>query len=237
MPKTIALVTGANKGIGFEIARQLQEHGVTVLLAARDEERGKAAAAKLGVPFVRLDVTDPDSIKKAATWVDLAYGRLDVLVNNAGISVPNDENLPSATSIDTMRTIYETNVFGVVAVTNAFLPLLRKSPAGRIVNQSSEMGSLAYALDQNHPIWPVNNLAYNSSKTALNMVTVSYAKELWGTPIKVNAVAPGWCRTDITGGEGFKSAEQGAAIAVKLATLDADGPTGTFTEDQGTVAW
>ncbi|WP_371656195.1 MULTISPECIES: SDR family oxidoreductase [unclassified Streptomyces] len=237
MPKTIALITGANKGIGFEIARQLQDRGVTVLLAARDEGRGKVAAEKLGVPFVQLDVTDPDSIKKAATWVDLAYGKLDILVNNAGISVPNDGNPPSATSIDTMRAIYDTNVFGVVAVTNAFLPLLRKSPAGRIVNQSSEMGSLTYALDQDHPIWQVNNLAYNSSKTALNMVTVSYAKELWDTPIKVNAVAPGWCRTDITGGEGFKSAEQGAAIAVKLATLDADGPTATFTEDQGTVAW
>ncbi|WP_107470844.1 SDR family oxidoreductase [Streptomyces sp. ERV7] len=235
--KTIALITGANKGIGFEIARQLGELGITAIVGARDEELGKAAAEKLGQPFVQIDVTDPESIKKAATYIDLAYGKLDILVNNAGITVSHEEGRPSTTSLETMRSLYETNVFGVVAVTNAFLPLLRKSPAGRIVNQSSEMGSLTNVLNQDHPIWHVNNLPYNSSKTALNMITVSYAKELWDTPIKVNAVDPGWCRTDITGGEGYKSAEQGAAIAVKLATLDADGPTATFVQDQGALPW
>ncbi|OAR26254.1 dehydrogenase [Streptomyces sp. ERV7] len=238
MTKAVALITGANKGIGLEIARQLHERGVTVLLAARDEERGTAAAEKLGVPFVQLDVTDPDSIKKAATWVDLAYGKLDILVNNAGVTVVEEEGRPSIASLDVMRRIYETNVFGVVAVTNTFLPLLRKSPAGRIVNQSSGRSSLGQTLDPEHPVWRVPvNLSYSSSKTALNMVTVSYARELWDTAIKVNAVDPGWCRTDINGGEGYRSAEQGAAIAVKLATLDADGPTGTFSDERGTVAW
>ncbi|MBD0747605.1 SDR family oxidoreductase [Streptomyces sp. CBMA152] len=235
--KTIALVTGANKGIGFEIARQLGELGITVIVGARDEKLGRAAAEELGQAFVQLDVTDPDSIRKAATWIDLAYGKLDILVNNAGITVPHEEGRPSTTSLDTMRRIYETNVFGVVAVTNALLPVLRKAPAARIVNQSSEMGSMEHALDESHPAFPIVNLPYNSSKTALNMITVAYAKELRDTPIKVNAVDPGWCRTDITGGEGYKSAAQGAAIAVKLATLDADGPTATFSQDQGTLPW
>ncbi|MET8862832.1 SDR family NAD(P)-dependent oxidoreductase [Nonomuraea sp. NPDC004580] len=133
--------------------------------------------------------------------------------------------------------VSETNVFGVIEVTNAMLPLLRRSPAGRIVNVSSERGSIGRALNQDHPLWPRLNLAYCSAKTALNMITVSYAKELWHTPIKVNAVDPGWVRTDINQGAGIKSAEQGAAPILVMAFLDADGPTAAFVQDEGPLPW
>ncbi|MBO0813461.1 MAG: SDR family oxidoreductase [Microlunatus sp.] len=233
----IALITGANKGIGFEIARLLGERGVTVIVSARDPDRGKAAAAKLGQPFVQLDVTDPSSIEAAAQWIDQKYQTLDILVNNAGIAVPETEGRPSSTSLETVRRVYETNVFGVVAVTNAMLPLLLKSPAGRIVNQSSERGSMTMALDSDGPIWPLNNLPYHSSKAALNMITVAYARQLWGTPVKVNVAAPGWCETDATGHQGLKTAAEGAEVAVGLATLDDNGPTGGFFRDDGPVPW
>lgn len=233
----IALITGANRGIGFEVARLLGEQGVTAIVGARDPGRGEAAARKLGQPFVRLDVTDPASAEAAAEWIEKGYGKLDILVNNAGIAVPEEEGRPGSTSLDGLRWVFETNVFGVVTVTNAVLPLLRKSPAGRIVNQSSERGSMALAEDASGPLWPLNNLPYHSSKAALNMVTVAYAKELWDTPVKVNAAAPGWCVTDGTGHRGFKTAAQGAEVAVRLATLGEDGPTGAFFRDDGPVPW
>jgi NAD(P)-dependent dehydrogenase (short-subunit alcohol dehydrogenase family) len=234
---TTALITGANKGIGFEVARLLGERGITAIIGARDQERGKAAAAKLGQPFVRLDVTDPATAQAAAQWIDQEYGKLDILINNAGIAVPEEDGRPGSTSLEALRRVHETNVFGVVTVTNAMLPLLRKSPAGRIVNQSSERGSMAVALDAGGPIWLLNNLPYHSSKAALNMVTVAYAKELWDTPIKVNAAAPGWCVTDGSGHTGFRTAAQGAEIAVRLATLGDDAPTGGFFRDDGPVPW
>jgi NAD(P)-dependent dehydrogenase (short-subunit alcohol dehydrogenase family) len=232
-----ALVTGANKGIGFEIARLLGERGITAIIGARNPDRGRAAAGKLGQPFVQLDVTDPASVQAAAQWIEGGYGRLDILVNNAGIAVPEEDGRPGSTSLEDLRWVYETNVFGVVTVTNAMLPLLRKSPAGRIVNQSSERGSMALALDASGPIWPLNNLPYHSSKAALNMVTMAYAKELWDTPVKVNAAAPGWCVTDGSGHRGFKTAAEGAEVAVRLATLGDDGPTGGFFRDDGPVPW
>jgi NAD(P)-dependent dehydrogenase (short-subunit alcohol dehydrogenase family) len=233
---TTALITGANKGIGFEIARLLGERGITAIIGARDQERGKAAAAKLGQPFVRLDVTDPATAEAAAAWIEREYGTLDILVNNAGIGdlppLP-----PSNTSLEALRRVYETNVFGVVTVTNAMLPLLRRSPAGRIVNQSSELGSKERMLDQHSPLWQINNMPYDSSKSALNMVTVAYAKELWDTPIKVNACDPGWCDTDANGHTGFRTAAQGAEIAVRLATVGEEGPTGAFLRDDGPLPW
>jgi NAD(P)-dependent dehydrogenase (short-subunit alcohol dehydrogenase family) len=234
---TTALITGANKGIGYEVARQLGERGITAIVGARDEERGRAAAERLGTPYVRLDVTDEAGVQAAAKWIEQEYGALDILVNNAGVAVPQDDPRPSGTSAATLRETYEVNVFGVVTVTNAMLPLLRRSPAARIVNMSSELGSVTMAVDPDSPFWPHHFLAYNSSKSALNMLTAIYAKELWDTPIKVNAANPGYCATDLNAHTGFRTAEQGAAIAVRLATLDADGPSGAFVQDDGQLPW
>ncbi|MBB5871008.1 NAD(P)-dependent dehydrogenase (short-subunit alcohol dehydrogenase family) [Allocatelliglobosispora scoriae] len=265
----IALISGANKGIGFEIARGLHAAGVTVLIGSRSAERGAAAVAAVladsgpaaglgvvagsgmavpsggidtvpGVAEVRtlaLDVTDPASIAAAVAEIEARYGVLDILVNNAGVLVVDGSGAPSETTVETMRTVYETNVFGVVAMTNAMLPLLRAAPAARIVNVSSDLGSLTWALDPAHPYWQARLLAYSSSKTALNMVTANYAKELWDTPIKVNAANPGYCATDLNAHSGWRTPEQGAQIAIRLALLDADGPTGAFLEDAGTLPW
>ncbi|MFG2003252.1 SDR family oxidoreductase [Spirillospora sp. NPDC048911] len=233
MTNSIALITGANKGIGFETARALGAAGITVLLGSRSPERGEKAAAELAADggidarFVHLDVTDDASVQDAASQLD----RLDILINNAGIAPAEASVLPSATPVSALRNTYETNVFGVVAVTNAMLPLLRRSPAGRIVNVSSELGSMTLLTDPESPFFPFNLLAYNSSKTALNAVTIAYAKELADTPIKVNAANPGYCATDLNAHTGPRSAAQGAAEIVRLATLAPDGPTGTFTGD------
>jgi NAD(P)-dependent dehydrogenase (short-subunit alcohol dehydrogenase family) len=235
----IALVTGANKGIGFEIAQSLgRDHGMTVLIGARDETRGKEAADKLG-PFavpVRLDVTEPASAEALAAQIRQQYGLLDVLVNNAGILLERG-NLPSATPVELLRATYETNVFGVVTVTNALLPLLRQAPAGRIVNLGSGLGSLAFTSDPGHVFGQNPLLAYNSSKSALNAVTVAYAAELRGTAVKVNAADPGYCATDLNFHSGPRTPTQGATAAVRLATLPADGPTGGFFDEGGPVPW
>jgi NAD(P)-dependent dehydrogenase (short-subunit alcohol dehydrogenase family) len=233
----VALVTGANKGIGYEIARQLGAvEGVEVVVAARDPDRGQAAAQRLGAVAVQLDVTDEASVAAAAKWIEQEYGRLDVLVNNAAILLERGE-LPSATPVEMLRQTYETNVFGVVAVTNAMLPLLRRAPAARIVNMSSGLGSLAFCTTPGHPYYERALLAYNSSKTALNAVTVAYAAELRQTPVKVNAADPGYCATDLNGHSGYRTPEQGATAAVRLATLDSDGPTGQFYDEDGVVPW
>jgi NAD(P)-dependent dehydrogenase (short-subunit alcohol dehydrogenase family) len=233
----IALVTGANKGIGYQIARKLAAmDGITVLAGARDEERGRAAAESLGAVPVRLDVTDEASIAAAAKWVEREYGRLDILVNNAGVMLEWGSP-PSETPLDLVRRTYETNVFGVIAVTNAMLPLVRRAPAGRIVNVSSGLGSIAWSTtpgqaQSEHPI-----LAYNSSKSALNAVTVVYANELRDTAITVNAVDPGYCATDLNNHSGYRTPEQGAIAAVRWATLDGAGPTGGFFDEGGVVPW
>ena len=223
----VALVTGANKGIGFAIARGLLAQGVAVVyLGARDAARGASAAAALagagsGAHFVQLDVTDPVSIAAAADRIERAEGVLDILVNNAGIVGP--VHPPSQTSVRDVRETYETNVFGVVAVTNGMLPLLRRSPAGRIVNLTSDLGSLATAAGD--PDFP-QLLAYNSSKAALNAVTITYANELRAQQILVNAVSPGSVATDQNGHRGVLTPDQGAALPIRMATLPADGPTG-----------
>jgi NAD(P)-dependent dehydrogenase (short-subunit alcohol dehydrogenase family) len=235
MDTTIALVTGANKGIGFETARQLGARGVTVLAGARDEARGIAAERALreglrnGVEarFVPLDVTGATSVREAAEWIEKEYGRLDILVNNAGIAVGGGP--PSETDLEAMGEVFQTNVFGVIMVTNAMLPLLRRAPAARIVNVSSEVGSIAAMTDPGSPLAQMPaGLAYPSSKTALNMITALYAKELRDTPIKVNAANPGYAATDLNRNSGFRSAAEGAEVSVHLATLDDSGPTGTL---------
>jgi NAD(P)-dependent dehydrogenase (short-subunit alcohol dehydrogenase family) len=204
---------------------------VTVLMGARDEERGRQAVHAIRdsgarAHVVRLDVTDATSVRQAAERIDTEYGRLDMLINNAGIALADGSGLPSETTLETLRTVYATNVFGVVAVTNAMLPLLRRSPAARIVNVSSEVGSITSMTDPASPLWTATSVSYPSSKAALNMVTAMYAKELRDTPIKVNAANPGYCATDLNGHNGFRTAEQGADVSVHLATLPEDGPTG-----------
>ncbi|MFG2056798.1 SDR family oxidoreductase [Micromonospora sp. NPDC048930] len=231
MTTMVALVTGANKGIGLATARQLGARGMTVLLGARDAGRGREAERALraeGVDarFVPLDVTDEASAAAVAELVEREYGRLDVLVNNAGIVRADGAGLPSDTTLATLRQVYETNVFGVVAVTNALLPLLRKAPAARIVNVSSEVGSIAVMTDPQGALFELTSIPYPSSKAALNMVTAMYAKELGDTPIKVNAANPGYCATDLNHHSGFRTAEEGAEVSVHLATLPEDGPSG-----------
>jgi NAD(P)-dependent dehydrogenase (short-subunit alcohol dehydrogenase family) len=226
-----ALITGANKGIGLATARQLGERDMTVLVGARDADRGREAERALrdggaDAHVVPLDVTDEESAARAAKWISDRYGHLDVLVNNAGIARGDGTGLPSETTLATLRAVYETNVFGVVAVTNALLPLLRVAPAARIVNVSSEVGSIGTMTDPANPLFAIASVPYPSSKTALNMVTAMYAKELRDTPIKVNAANPGYCATDLNNHGGFRTAEQGAEVSVHLATLPDDGPSG-----------
>jgi len=223
---TTALVTGANKGIGLEIVRQLVAKNLTVLLGARDPERGEKAAAETGAEFVQLDVTDPDSVAALAGRLE----RLDVLVNNAGVTGGAFQR-PGSADVDVIREVFDTNVFGVVALTDAVLPLLRRSARPRIVNMSSSVGSLTGMFADETPI----SLAYVPSKSALNAVTVQYAKA--EPTIRINAACPGYCATDLNGHRGYRTAAQGANIAVTLATLGDDGPTGGFYDDNGVVAW
>jgi NAD(P)-dependent dehydrogenase (short-subunit alcohol dehydrogenase family) len=238
--RRVAVVTGANKGIGLEIARQLARQGLRVFVGARDRERGRAAAEKLRAEGLDahplpLDVTDDASVSAAAALLEQDPGRLDVLVNNAGIAI--DDGPPSRVSLDVVRRTYETNVFGIVRVTQALLPLLRRSDAGRVVNLSSGLGSLALNSDPTYAYARVKALAYNSSKSAVNAITVQFAHELRNTPIKVNAADPGYVATDMNRHQGVRSVEQGAATPVRLATLPADGPTGGYFNDDGPVPW
>ena len=237
---TVALITGANKGIGREIARQLGARGITVLLGARDARRGEEAAAELRAGGadahpVLLEVTDDASVQAAVATVTKEYGRLDILVNNAGIAI--DDAPASQVSPDILRRTYDTNVFGLVAVTQAFLPLLKNSPAGRIVNLSSGLGSLTLNSDPNWDFAGVKPLAYNSSKAAVNMITVVFAAELAGTTIKVNAADPGYTATDMNRNQGTQTIEEGAQEAVRLATLPGDGPTGGYYDKEGVQPW
>jgi NAD(P)-dependent dehydrogenase (short-subunit alcohol dehydrogenase family) len=241
--KKIVLITGANKGIGFATARELAQAGHTVLLGARDPGRGTAAAADLAgegldVRFVRLDVTDPTTIAAAADLIDAEYGRLDILVNNAGIS-RDRPHPPTELPVAALREVYETNVFGVVAVTNAMLPLLRRSPAGYIGNVSSGLGTVAYLTDPDSPLWQYANLlAYNSSKAALNAITLIYATTLRDTGIKVNALSPGFCATDLNNHTGHLSAAEGGVHIARQVTPPDDAPTAVFlNENGGTYAW
>jgi len=239
--KRIALVTGANKGIGYETARRLASQGMTVLIGARDERRGKEAAAKLqgeglDVQFLRLDVNDQTTHEAARRFIEDNFGKLDILVNNAGIALDMNQK-PSEVDMQTLRKTFDTNFFGVVSVTQALLPLIRKSDAGRIVNVSSGLGSLTRHSDPSWEFYPVKLLAYNASKTALNAFTVMLAHELKDTAIKVNSADPGFTATDMNDHRGYKTVEQGAAVITQSATLPADGATGSYFDDQGVLPW
>ena len=240
--KRIALITGANKGIGFETARQLGQQQISVLLGARDAAKGEAAAAKLRAEgldarAVELDVTVSASIQRAADKVAQEFGRLDILVNNAGVMTDDQTKKVSEQSLSAWRTTFETNVFGVVAVTQTFLPLLRKSEAGRIVNLSSILGSNTLHSDPQSPIYDFKVPAYNVSKSAVNAFTVQLAYELRDTPIKVNAAHPGWVKTEMGGEGATMELADGAKTSVALATLPADGPSGAYIHLGETLPW
>ena len=234
---TTTLITGANKGLGYETARRLIAAGHTVHIGARDENRGRAAAEELGARFVRLDVTDDASVAAAVATIE-AGGGLDVLVNNAGIEgrLPDNGIVTAAdTTAGEIRTIFETNVFGLVRVTHAFLPLLRRSNSPVIVNLSSGLASLTDLSDPDSYTHFYPGVSYPASKTTVNAITIQFAKAFPG--IRVNAVDPGYTNTDLNGRTGTQTVEEGAEIIVRMAQLGADGPTGTFVSAHGPVAW
>lgn len=231
--RKIALITGANKGIGLETARQLGKQGITVIIGARDASRGSTAAAGLkseGIDarVVRLDVTDHTSISAAAQQIEKEFGRLDILINNAGMLNYAGEATPSTVPMATLRETFDLNFFGLIAVTQAMLPLIRKSPTGRIVNLTSILASLAEHADPNSPIFNSKFIAYDASKASVNMFTNHLAHELRGTSIKVNAAHPGWVKTDMGGTDAPMEIADGAKTSVMLATLPDDGPSGGF---------
>ncbi len=241
--KKIALITGANKGIGLETARQLGQKGITVLVGARDVSKGKQATEQLtkeGIEahFVEIDVSDPASIEKAAAQVEKEFGRLDILVNNAGVMKDDTDKRVSEQSLATWRETFDTNVLGLIATTNAFLPLLRKSDAGRIVNLSSILGSIEFHATPGSPVYDNKDApAYNVSKSAVNAYTVQLAHELKGSTLKVNAAHPGWVKTEM-GGEGATlELVDGAKTSVALATIGEDGPNGVFVHMGEALPW
>jgi NAD(P)-dependent dehydrogenase (short-subunit alcohol dehydrogenase family) len=228
------LITGANKGLGRETARRLLAEGHDVWVAARDPSRGQAAADELGARFVQLDVTDEDSVTAAAAVVAAATGgRLDVLVNNAGIT--GGRKPAGEVTADDVRSVFETNVLGVVRVTHAFLPLLERSDAPVIVNVSSGMGSIAVTTDPQRFESTLIGIAYPASKTAVNMLTTQYAKAF--PQIRINAVDPGYTATDLNGHNGTQSVIEGTDAIVAMAKLEPSGPTGTFVDRVGVVPW
>jgi NAD(P)-dependent dehydrogenase (short-subunit alcohol dehydrogenase family) len=240
--KRVALITGANKGIGFEVARQVGKAGVIVLVGARNAELGRAAEKKLkaeGVDarHVELDVTKHATIAKAAKEVEREFGHLDILVNNAGIALIGRDGAPSATQIDAVRETLEANFIGALVVTQAFLPLLKKSKAANIVNVSSELGSITGHTTPGWKYASVRAMGYSASKASMNMMTAQLALELAGTPIKVNSANPGFTATDLNQNRGHQTVEQGAAETIRLALLGPDGPTGGFFETGGTLPW
>lgn len=238
----IALVTGANKGIGLEIARQLAQQGVLVIIGARDAQRAdqalqELAAQGLQAEAVAIDLNDHAIIAAAAQTVETRHGRLDILVNNAGI-VDAADGPPGKSSADAARRIMDTNFVGTLAVTQAMLPLLRKAGAARIVNLSSSLGSLTVNGDPTSPYYEARLIGYNASKAALNMLTVQLAQELRGTDIVVNSVSPGYVRTDLTGHNGYMTAEEGARLPVHYALLSAaEAVNGRFVEAGGVTPW
>lgn len=239
---TTALITGGNRGLGRAVAEALAKRGVTVVVGARDEGDGTVAAKEIGngATSVQLDVTDPASVRAAASWVEGHHGGLDVLVNNAGV-LPEATSQPAeAVDLDLFRQTYATNVFGPVAVLEAFLPQLRKSSQGRIVNVSTTMGSLADQTDPNSPYYGMVVPAYQSSKAALNNITIALAKALADTSIKVTSVCPGFVQTDLTPinrQQAPLTPAQAATVVVDAVVLPDDAPSGTFINSNGTVPW
>ena len=240
--KRIALVTGANKGIGLETARQLGQQNISVIIGARDLGKGEAAAQTLqneGIDAraIRIDVVDHKSITAAATQVERDFGRLDILINNAGLMLEDPDRETDVHGLDVWRQTFETNVFGLIATTEAFLPLLRKSEAGRIVNLSSILGSISYQATPGSPTYGFSRPAYNVSKAAVNAYTVQLAYQLKDTKIKVNAAHPGWVKTEMGGEGATMEVEDGARTSVLLATLDQNGPNGAYMHMTERLPW
>ncbi len=246
----VALITGANKGLGLETARGLGMLGIAVVIASRDEANGRAAAENLkadgveSIDVVRFDVTSAEDHQAMARHLEGRYGKLDILVNNAGIMLdPLDfeaaggSNTTLTIPINDLKKTFETNFFSVVALTQTLLPLIRKAPAGRIVNLSSILGSLTLHSDPNSPIYGMKGFAYDASKTALNAFTVHLAHELAKTSIKVNSAHPGWVKTDMGGSSAPMEISEGGKTSVQLATLPENGPTGGFFHLGETLPW
>ena len=231
----IVLITGGNKGLGFETAKVLQQKGYNVYIGSRDAERGRQAADELGVKYVQLDVTDDISIQQAYLQIQDREGRLDILINNAGIS--GGFKKPADLTVNDVQQVYNTNVFGIVRMMHTFIPLLEKSEQPVVVNVSSGLGSFGMVTNPNTQESQVNSLAYCSSKSAVTMITLQYAK---GLPhIQINAADPGSTNTDLVGdfSNNAKPASEGIIPIVKLATIDKDGPTGTFSDSNGSMPW
>lgn len=231
----IVLITGGNKGLGFETAKVLQQKGYNVYIGSRDAERGRQAADELGVKYIQLDVTDDISIQQAYLQIQDREGRLDILINNAGIS--GGFKKPADLTVNDVQQVYNTNVFGIVRMMHTFIPLLEKSEQPVVVNVSSGLGSFGMVTNPNTQESKVNSLAYCSSKSAVTMITLQYAK---GLPhIQINAADPGSTNTDLVGdfSNNAKPASEGIIPIVKLATIDKDGPTGTFIDSNGSMPW
>lgn len=240
--KRIALVTGGNKGIGLELARNLSRAGCTVLLGARNAERGRNAVRALeqaglsDVHLVEIDVTSQESVAAAKRQIESQYGRLDILMNNAGVNLRGD-GLPGVADLDAVQRVFDTNFFGALRVAQAMLPLLRKSASGRIVNVSSGLGSLVLNSDSSSSSYNTKFIGYCASKAALNMLTVQLAYEVRDTKIKVNSANPGYTKTDLNANTGTQPVEVGAIEATRLALLDDDGPTGGSFSKDGPDPW
>jgi len=237
--KKVALITGANKGIGFEVAKILLDKGVSVVIGSRNLEKGKQAAKDLrneNVSFVQIDITDEKSIENAKNTISKEYGKLDILINNAGIWL--DFGVPMLeVSMEDIEKTFKVNTFGVIATIKHFLPLIKKSDEGRIVNVSSGLGSLTQSADPNYEYYPYKSLAYNTSKSALNALTILFAYELKETNIKINSADPGYCSTDLNGKTGPRTPKQGAKVIVELATLVKSGSTCGFFDENGSIEW
>jgi len=247
MSQRVAFITGGNRGLGFQTALDLKAEGVKVIIGSRDAEQGKKALAKLHAAGVdadvlQFDVTNSADYKKAYDYFDSKYGRLDILVNNAGIAGgtfpgTGPEHSAADVPLETLRRVFETNFFAQVALTNTLLPLIRNSPAGRIVNLSSILGSLTLHADPKSPIYHAKSFAYDASKTALNAFTVHLAYELRDTNIKVNSAHPGWVKTDMGGEQAPMELSEGGKTSAALATLPNDGPTGGYFHQGQPLPW
>jgi NAD(P)-dependent dehydrogenase (short-subunit alcohol dehydrogenase family) len=249
-PEKVAFITGANKGIGLETARGLGNLGIAVVLGSRDEGRGKAAADRLraegiaAAEAVRFDITRPEDHREIARFLESRFGKLDILINNAGVMFDAGDfgaeggfNSTPTVAADVLQRTFETNFFGVVALTQTLLPLIRKAPAGRIVNLSSILGSLTLHGEPGSPIYGSKPFAYDASKTALNAFTVHLAHALRGTRIKVNSAHPGWVKTDMGGAAAPMELPDGAKTSVQLATLPEDGPSGGYFHLGKSLPW
>lgn len=240
----VALITGANRGIGYETAKRLGELGVTVILGVRESSKGQEAAARLQASGIQseviaYDANQPESAKSAYDYIDQKFGKLDILVNNAGMCIEPlfGSNNSSSVSPQVLQDTFQTNLFSVVALTQALLPLIRKSPAGRIVNLSSILASQTLHSMPESPIDPAKAFAYNASKSALNAYTIHLAHELRDTPIKVNSAHPGWVKTDLGGPHAPMEVADSYKTSVRLATLDENGPSGGFFHEGDTLPW